>query len=101
MKVTVEVYRILKDRTDQLKAVTNVILEDSEGDRFVIKNVRIMEGEHGLFVSLPSRRNVNNEYKEICYPLTGGLRKRMSEEALKAYQAAVASDKQDNPSPDA
>lgn len=99
MKVTVEVHKIFKDRTDQLKAATNVILEDSEGDRFVIKNVRIMEGEHGLFVSLPSRRNVNNEYKEICYPLTGGLRKRMSEAVLKEYEAALAADKKDNPPP--
>ena len=99
MKVTVEISKIFKDRTDMLKAATNVILEDNEGERFVIKNVRVVDGEHGPFMSLPSRRNVNNEYKEICYPLSGNLRKRMSEAVLKAYQAAIDADRQDNPLP--
>ena len=99
MKVTVEISKIFKDRTDMLKAATNVILEDNEGERFVIKNVRVVDGEHGPFMSLPSRRNVNNEYKEICYPLSANLRKRMSESVLKAYTAAVEADGQNGPPP--
>ena len=52
-----------------LKAATNIILEDGK-DSLVIKNVRIIEGKNGLFMSLPARRNVKNEFKEICYPLS-------------------------------
>lgn len=88
MKVTAEVSRIFEDRSDMLKAATNIILEDDK-DRFVIKNVRVIEGKNGLFMSLPARRNVKNEFKEICYPLSADLRKRMSDAALAAYEEAL------------
>lgn len=88
MKVTAEVSRIFEDRSDMLKAATNIILED-DTDRYIIKNVRIIEGKNGLFMSLPARRNVKNEFKEISYPLNADLRKRMSEAALAAYAEAL------------
>lgn len=88
MKITAEVSRIFEDRSDMLKAATNIILEDDK-DRIVIKNVRIIEGKNGLFMSLPARRNVKNEFKEICYPLSADLRKRMSDAVITAYKAAL------------
>lgn len=88
MKVTAEVSRIFEDRSDMLKAATNIILEDDK-DRIVIKNVRIIEGKNGLFMSLPARRNVKNEFKEICYPLSADLRKRMSDAVITAYKEAL------------
>lgn len=88
MKITAEVSKIFEDRKDLLKAAANVILED-DTDRFIIKNVRVIEGQKGLFMSLPARKNVKNEYKEICYPLTADLRKRMSEAVLTAYTEAM------------
>ena len=88
MKITAEVSRIFEDRSDMLKAATNIILED-DTDRIVIKNVRIIEGKNGLFMSLPARRNVKNEFKEICYPLSADLRKRMSDAVITAYKEAL------------
>ncbi len=88
MKITAEVSRIFEDRSDMLKAATNIILEDDK-DRIVIKNVRIIEGKNGLFMSLPARRNVKNEFKEICYPLSAVLRKRMSDAVITAYKEAL------------
>lgn len=88
MKITAEVSRIFEDRSDMLKAATNIILEDDK-DRIVIKNVRIIEGKNGLFMSLPARRNVKNEFKEICYPLSADLRKRMSDAVINAYKEAL------------
>lgn len=90
MKITAEVSRIFEDRSDMLKAATNIILEDDK-DRIVIKNVRIIEGKNGLFMSLPARRNVKNEFKEICYPLSADLRKRMSDAVITAYKEALKS----------
>jgi len=88
MRITVEVSRLFDDRKDLLKAATNVILED-DTDRIVIKNVRVIDGQKGLFMSLPARKNVKNEYKEICYPLTADLRRRMSDAVLAAYAEAI------------
>lgn len=88
MKVTAEVSRLFGDRADMLKAATNIILEDDK-DRIVIKNVRVIEGKNGLFMSLPARRNIKNEFKEICYPLSANLRERMSAAVLAAYEQAL------------
>ena len=88
MKIKAEVSRIFENRNDMLKAATNIILEDGK-DSLVIKNVRIIEGKNGLFMSLPARRNVKNEFKEICYPLSADLRKRMSDAAITADSEAL------------
>ena len=59
---------------DKLRAVCSVVLD---------------EGEKGLFVSLPSRRNVKGEWVEHCFPMTKELRATLSAAVLEAYEAAV------------
>ena len=59
---------------DKLRAVCSVVLDDC----FLVKNVRVVEGEKGLFVSLPSRRNVKGEWVEHCFPMTKELRAKLS-----------------------
>ncbi len=54
---------------DKLRAVCSVVLDDC----FLVKNVRVVEGEKGLFVSLPSRRNVKGEWVEHCFPIYGEI----------------------------
>ena len=49
----------------------------------------VVEGEKGLFVSLPSRRNVKGEWVEHCFPMTKELRAKLSAAVLEAYEAAV------------
>lgn len=89
MKINVEITRLFAERTDMLKAASNVVLTDTEDDCFILKNVRVIEGTNGLFVSFPRRRNAGGEYKEICYPVSHALRKRMSEAVLAAYEKAT------------
>lgn len=96
MKITAEVSCFFEDRSDMLKAAVNIILEDNI-DRFVIKNVRVIEGKNGLFMSLPARRNVKNEFKEICYPLSVDLRKRMTDAVLTAYTEALKNPPKESP----
>ena len=67
---------------DKLRAVCSVILDDC----FLVKNVRVVEGEKGLFVSLPSRRNVKGEWVEHCFPMTKELRAKLSAAVLEAYE---------------
>ena len=51
---------------DKLRAVCSVVLDDC----FLVKNVRVVEGEKGLFVSLPSRRNVKGRFSHFLHPAT-------------------------------
>ena len=89
MKITAVITKVFTERTDLLKAASNVTLEDTDGESFVIKNIRVIEGAHGLFMSLPSHRNVKGEYREICYPISPMLRRRMNEAVLTANEKAI------------
>jgi stage V sporulation protein G len=85
MNIKAEIKRLFPDRTDNLKAAASLVLDGC----FVIKNVRVIQGDNGLFMSLPARRNVNGEFKEICFPTTKELRTAMSDTVLRAYAEAV------------
>lgn len=52
---------------------------------FAIRDVRIMEGKNGLFVSMPSRK-VNGEYRDICFPCTKDFKQQFDHEVLDAYE---------------
>ena len=73
---------------DKLRAVCSVILDDC----FLVKNVRVVEGEKGMFVSLPSRRNVRGEWTEQCFPMTKELREKLSAVVLAEYERTLAED---------
>ena len=73
---------------DKLRAVCSVILDDC----CLVKNVRVVEGEKGLFVSLPSRRNVKGEWVEHCFPMTKELREKLSAVVLAEYDRALAAE---------
>ena len=72
MEFTAEIKKLFSG-PDKLRAVSSVILDDC----FLVKNVRVVEGEKGLFVSLPSRRNVKGEWTEQCFPMTKELREKL------------------------
>lgn len=88
MEFTAEIKKRF-DGPDKLRAVCSIILDNC----FLVKNVRVVEGEKGLFVSLPSRRNVKGEWTEQCFPMTKELREKLSAAVLEAYEAAVQNEK--------
>ena len=52
---------------------------------FAIRDIRIMEGKNGPFVSMPSRK-VNGEYRDICFPCTKEFKQRFDQAVLGAYE---------------
>ena len=87
MEFTAEIKKLFSG-PDKLRAVSSVILDDC----FLVKNVRVVEGEKGLFVSPPSRRNVKGEWTEQCFPMTKELREKLSAAVLAEYDRALAED---------
>ena len=57
---------------------------------FAIRGLKVMEGTNGLFVSMPSYRTGNGEYKDICFPCTKEARSQLNEAVLNAYQQSLA-----------
>lgn len=73
-----------------IRGLARVYLEDA----FVVNNVSLLEGKHGLFVAMPSYRvkqaggNGKSEYQDICYPVTKAFREKLYGAVTEAYELA-------------
>ena len=77
-----------------LKATATVNINDA----FAIRGIKLMEGSKGLFVSMPSFKAGNGEYKDICFPCTAEARKEFDQAVMGAYeQALTQNQKQESP----
>lgn len=61
---------------------------------FAVRGVKVMESSKGLFVSMPSYRAGNGEYKDICFPVTKEARQEFDSAVLNAYQQALSQQSQ-------
>lgn len=66
----------------KLKAIASITIED----QLQLTNLRLYEGERGLFVSYPDDRSGSNEYARIYYPVDGGLRARIEKAVIDEYE---------------
>lgn len=80
MKITeVKVYPSTED--GRLKAYASIVLDDC----FIIRDLKIIEGHKGLFVSMPSRRRKDGTYKDIVHPLNAQTRKMLEDSIIIEY----------------
>jgi stage V sporulation protein G len=56
-------------------------------DAFVVHDIRVVEGEHGLFIAMPSRRTPAGQYLDVAHPITASMRERIQGAVLAAFQA--------------
>lgn len=83
---------LLSNSQNNVKALASITIEDC----FVVTGIRIIESSNGSFFSaMPSRKTVNGDYKDICFPITAEARAAINDEILKAYYEKVGQS-QDN-----
>lgn len=75
----------LIQKEGRVRAIAAVTLNDS----FVVHDIRVIEGNEGLFVAMPSRRLQNGEFRDIAHPINAETRKAFEEAILKQYEIAV------------
>jgi stage V sporulation protein G len=68
--------------SNQLKAFVNIVIDDA----FIIRNIKVIEGDKGLFVAMPSRRVSSGEYRDIAHPINTETRQMLEEKILLAYK---------------
>ena len=84
MKITdVRIRKIAKD--GKMKAVVSITLDDE----FVVHDIKVIEGEKGLFIAMPSRKTTTGEYKDIAHPINSQTREQIQEMILNEYQKAL------------
>lgn len=73
------------DGHNRLKAIAAITVDDC----FVIHELRIIEGDNGLFVAMPSRKLSSGEFRDIAHPINSETRDELEEIIIKAYKNQV------------
>lgn len=85
MKITdVRVRKVAKD--GKMKAVVSITLDDE----FVVHDIKVIEGEKGLFIAMPSRKAADGEYRDIAHPINSETRERIQQIILGEFEKAAA-----------
>lgn len=91
MNITdVRVRKVTKE--GKMKAVVSITLDDE----FVVHDIKVIEGEKGLFIAMPSRKASDGEYRDIAHPINSGTREKIQSIILAEYErAAVLSEEEE------
>ena len=86
MQITDVRVRKVVAKEGKLKAVVSITLDDE----FVVHDIKVLEGEKGLFIAMPSRKASDGEYRDIAHPITSGTREKIQKMILEKYEEAMA-----------
>lgn len=84
MQVTdVRVRKVAKE--GKLKAVVSITMDDE----FVVHDIKVIEGEKGLFIAMPSKKTATGEYRDVAHPINSGTRDRLQSIILDSFEKAM------------
>ncbi|RAZ65833.1 septation regulator SpoVG [Planococcus maitriensis] len=75
--------RLRRVQTDgRMRAIASITLDNE----FVVHDIRVIDGNDGLFVAMPSKRTPDGEFRDIAHPINSGTRNKLQEAVLIAYE---------------
>ena len=84
MRITyVRVRKVTKE--GKLKAVVSITIDDE----FVVHDIKVIEGEKGLFIAMPSKKALDGEYRDIAHPINSGTREKIQDTILEKYNTVL------------
>ena len=87
MNITdVRVRKVAKE--GKMKAVVSITIDEE----FVVHDIKVIEGEKGLFIAMPSRKATDGEYRDIAHPINSDNRERIQRLILDKYEEVMAED---------
>lgn len=74
------------DDGGRLKAYATLVFDDC----FIIRDLKVIQGDQALFVSMPSRRKKDGSFRDIVHPLNAEMRSKVEESIIKEYNNTVS-----------
>lgn len=74
------------EKEGKMKAVVSITIDDE----FVVHDIKVIEGEKGMFIAMPSRKASDGEYRDIAHPINTSTRERLQSMILEKYQESLA-----------
>lgn len=85
MEITdVRVKKVNKE--GKMRAVVSITIDDE----FVIHDIKVIEGDKGLFIAMPSKKTADGEYRDIAHPINSTTRNRIQDVVLEHYETALS-----------
>ncbi len=84
MKITSVNVRKFEKEDSRMRGIASVLLDDC----FAVHDIRIIEGDNGLFIAMPSRKTATGGYRDIAHPINTEVRKMFEDTILEAYNNA-------------
>ena len=84
MKITSVNVRKIEKEGSRMKGIASVLLDDS----FAVHDIRIIEGDNGLFIAMPSRKTATGGYRDIAHPINPEVRAMFEDAVISAYNEA-------------
>lgn len=72
----------------KMKAIVSVTFDNE----FVVHDIKVIEGQNGLFIAMPSRKTPDGEFKDIAHPINTDTREKIQTSILEAYERAMEED---------
>ena len=82
MEITNVRVRVVEKENSKMRGFASVTIDD----QFVVHDIRILEGDNGLFLAMPSKQIAPGEYRDIAHPINAEARKIFSDAILAEYE---------------
>lgn len=78
--------KVFPIQEEKLKAFVSIVFDQC----FMVNDIKIIQGREGLFISMPSRKKKNGEFKDVAHPLNNETRRMIEEQVLGEYHRVLA-----------
>ena len=76
------------EKEGKMKAVVSITIDEE----FEVHDIKVIEGDKGLFIAMPSRKAADGEYRDIAHPINSDTRERIQTPILQKYQETMAAE---------
>ena len=76
------------EKEGKMKAVVSITIDEE----FVVHDIKVIDGEKGLFIAMPSRKAADGEYRDIAHPINSETRNKIQQIILEKYESEIAAE---------
>lgn len=76
------------DKEGKMKAVASITIDEE----FVVHDIKVIDGDKGLFIAMPSRKAADGEYRDIAHPINSETRNKIQQMILDRYEQEAAAE---------
>ena len=92
MQVTSVSVRKIEKEGSRMKGIASILLDDA----FAVHDIRIIQGDNGLFIAMPSRKTATGGYRDIAHPINPDVRKMLEDAIIKEYNNTEVTNEPDS-----